>query len=73
MERIESNTPLKDIRKTDANSNAMRTKLSIALTLLGISGLLTLSYLNDNIFMEYIAISGFIISCIAIIKLMETN
>jgi hypothetical protein len=73
MARIESNTPLKNIRRTADKGAALQTKIRVALTLLGISGLLTMSYLNDNIFMEYIAISGFIISCIAIIKLMETN
>ena len=39
--------------------------------ILGISGLLTLSYLNGNIFMEKIAISGFIIICVTLMKILN--
>ncbi|WP_299117127.1 hypothetical protein [uncultured Winogradskyella sp.] len=73
MARLESNTTIQRLKKTNSKQSALRSKVWAALTLLGISGLLTLSYMNDNIFIEHIAICGFIISCIAIIKLMETH
>ncbi|WP_369998249.1 hypothetical protein [Winogradskyella sp.] len=72
MSRLETNVTIKRLKRTDSK-NAVKSKVYAALTLLGISGLLTLSYMNDNIFMEHIAMSAFIISCVAIIKLMETN
>jgi hypothetical protein len=71
MSRFESNATVENYKKT--KKSALKTKVSAALTLLGLSGLVTLSYLNDNIFIEHIALSAFIISCIAIIKLMETK
>ncbi len=73
MARLESNTTIKRLRDTDSKQSTLRNKVGAALTLLGVSGLLTLSYMNDNVFIEHIAICAFIIMCIAIIKLMETN
>ncbi|NNC46659.1 MAG: hypothetical protein HKN99_12315 [Winogradskyella sp.] len=71
MSRIESHATVKELKNTDEKRSAVKTKVSAALTILGLTGLLTLSYMNDNIFMEHIAICAFIISCVAIIKLME--
>lgn len=71
MSRLESNARVENFKNTKSKSSALRTKIWAALTLLGLSGLVTLSYMNDNIFIEHIAVSAFIISCIAIIKLME--
>lgn len=73
MSRLESNVTIKRLNKTDIKKSAVKTKVWTALTLLSISGLVTLSYINNNIFMEHIALCGFIISCVAIIKLIETN
>jgi hypothetical protein len=73
MSRFESNATVENYKNTKTKKSALKTKVSAALTLLGLSGLVTLSYLNDNIFIEHIAVSAFIISCIAIIKLMETK
>lgn len=72
MSRLESKVTIESLKRTNSK-NAVRTKVYAALTLLGMSGLLTLSYMNSNIFMEHIAICAFIISCVAIVKLMETN
>lgn len=73
MSRLESNASVKSIRKGGEKKSTIRPKVIAALTILGLSGLLTLSYFNGNIFMEHIAVCGFIITCVAIIKLMETN
>ncbi|WP_426430295.1 hypothetical protein ACPX19_12255 [Winogradskyella sp. HB-48] len=70
MERIESNTNLKEV-ELDEKKASQRTKTQVAITLLILSGLITLSYMNDNIFLEYIAVCAFIVSCICIIKLTE--
>ncbi|WP_439151153.1 hypothetical protein [Winogradskyella sp.] len=71
MSRLESNARVENLRNTKSKKSALKTKVYAALTLLGLSALVTLSYLNNNIFIEHIAVSAFIISCIAIIKLME--
>ncbi|WP_431157930.1 hypothetical protein [Winogradskyella poriferorum] len=73
MSRLESNASIKGLRKGGEKKSTTRPKVTAALTILGLSGLLTLSYMNGNIFMEHIAVCGFIITCVAIIKLMETN
>ena len=73
MSRIESNESIKNIRKSSAKKTTLRPKVYAALTILGLSGLLVLSYINDNIFMEHIAVCAFIITCVAVMKLMETN
>lgn len=73
MSRLESNASIKNLRKEVSKKSALRPKVYAALTILGFSGLLTLSYMNGNIFMEQIAICAFIITCIAIIRIMETN
>ena len=73
MSRIESNASIKNIRKSSAKKTTLRPKVYAALTILGLSGLLVLSYINDNIFMEHIAVCAFIITCVAVMKLMETN
>lgn len=70
MERIESNTSIKEVAMDDKKAS-QRTKIKVALTFLILSGLITLSYINGNIFMEHLAICAFIISCICIIKLTE--
>ncbi len=72
MERINTQNSIV-VGNTKRKTSSAKTKALSGLILLSISGLLTLSYLNDNIFMEQLAISGFIIACVAIIKLMETN
>lgn len=72
MERIESNTNMKEIALDDKKAS-QKTKIQVAITLLILSGLITLSYMNDNIFIEYIAVCAFIISCICIIKLSENK
>ncbi|MCB0463403.1 MAG: hypothetical protein KDC81_11925 [Flavobacteriaceae bacterium] len=72
MERIESNNNMKEIALDDKKAS-QRTKIQVAITLLFLSGLITLSYMNDNIFIEYIAVCAFIISCICIIKLSENK
>lgn len=72
MERIESNTDLKEI-EIDEKKVSQKTKIQVAITFLVLSGLITLSYMNDNIFIEYIAVCAFIISCICIIKLTENK
>ncbi len=73
MAKLESNVTIKGISKTDAKKSTGKKKAGAALTLLGLTGFLTISYMSDNAIMEHLAISGFIISCIAIIKLMESN
>lgn len=70
MERIESNTQYKEV-ELDEKKASQRTKIQVAVTLLILSGLITLSYMNDNIFIEYLAVCAFIITCICIIKLTE--
>lgn len=70
MERIESNTQHKEV-ELDEKKASQRTKIQVAITLLILSGLITLSYMNDNIFIEYLAVCAFIITCICIIKLTE--
>jgi hypothetical protein len=73
MSRFESNATVENYKRTTTKKSALKTKVRAALTLLGLSGLVTYSYLNDNVFIEHIAVSAFIISCVAIIKLMETK
>ncbi|APY07039.1 hypothetical protein BWZ20_01415 [Winogradskyella sp. J14-2] len=72
MDRIEPNSNFKDV-ELDEKKAAQRTKIQVAITLLILSGLITLSYINDNIFIEYLAVCAFIISCICIIRLTETK
>ena len=73
MSRFESNATLKELKNSNVKKSARKTKIGATLMFLVLTLLVTLSYMNDNLFMEYIAMSTFIISCIAIIKLMETN
>ena len=71
MSRLESNTTVKQLRNSKAKKATHKTKFGVALIFLVLTGLMTLSYMNGNIFMEYLAISAFIISCIVLIKLIE--
>ncbi|MBC2844890.1 hypothetical protein [Winogradskyella flava] len=73
MSRLDSNATIKGMRNTDTDKSARRTKAGAALTILALTGLLTMSYMNDNVFMEHIAICSFIVSCVAIVKLMGSN
>ena len=73
MSRLESNATVKELKNSSAKKSAQKTKIGVALTFLVLTGLMTLSYMNGNIFMEHLAMCTFIVSCIAIIKLMETN
>ena len=73
MSRFESNATLKELGNSEVKKSARKTKVRAALIFLVLTGLITLSYINGNIFMEYLAVSAFIISCVAIIKSMETN
>jgi len=73
MSRLEPNATLKELKNSKVKKSARKTKIGVALTFLVLTGLMTLSYMNGNIFMEYLAVCTFIISCIAIIKSMETN
>ena len=73
MSRFESNATLKELGNSEVKKSARKTKVRVALIFLVLTGLITLSYINGNIFMEYLAVSAFIISCVAIIKSMETN
>lgn len=73
MSRLEPNATLKEFKSSDAKKSARKTKIGVALIFLVLTGLITLSYINSNIFMEYLAVCTFIISCMAIIKLTETN
>ncbi|WP_422104337.1 hypothetical protein [Winogradskyella sp.] len=73
MSRLEPNATLKELRNSEVKKSTRKTKIGVALIFLVLTVLITLSYMNGNIFMEYLAICTFIISCIAIIKLMETN
>lgn len=73
MSRIENNATFKELKNSDVRKSALKTKIRAASIFLVLIGLITLSYINGNIFMEYIAVSAFIISCIAIIKSMESN
>lgn len=70
MERIESNTNPKKFELYEKKVS-QRTKIYVAMTLIILSGFITLSYVNDNIFIEYITICAFIISSICFIKLTE--
>ena len=71
MSQLESNATFSNVRRTNSKESVIKTKVVAALTLLGLSGLVTLSYLNNTIFIEHIAVCAFIISCITIIKLMK--
>ncbi|GAB4164766.1 MAG: hypothetical protein Tsb0033_26300 [Winogradskyella sp.] len=73
MSRLESNATFEKSEDSEVKRETQKTKISVALTFLVLSALLAFSYINGHIFMDYIAVCGFIISCIAIIKLMETN
>ncbi len=73
MSRFEPNATIKELRNSEVKKSARKSKVRAALIFLVLTGLITLSYMNGNIFMEYIAVSAFIISCIAVIKSMETN
>ncbi len=73
MSRLEPNAVLKELKNSDVKKSTLKTKIGVALIFLVLSGLITMSYMNGNIFMEYLAICAFIISCIAVIKLMEPN
>lgn len=73
MSRFEPNATLKELKNSDVKKSALKTKIGVALIFLVLTGLITLSYVSGNIFMDYLAVSTFIISCIAIIKLTESN
>ena len=51
MERIESNTNPKKFELYEKKVS-QRTKIYVAMTLIILSGFITLSYVNDNIFIE---------------------
>ncbi|NRB60928.1 MAG: hypothetical protein HRU50_13445 [Winogradskyella sp.] len=48
-------------------------KIVISIVILALTGLITLSYMNGNIFIEKIAICSFIISCLLLIKLSNDS
>jgi uncharacterized membrane protein len=73
MSRLESNATFEKTTDSEVKRESQKTKISIAITFLVLTALLTYSYMNGHIFMEHLAVCGFIISCIAIIKLMETK
>jgi hypothetical protein len=55
------------------HKSLLKTKITATLIILASTGLLTLSYMNGNIFIDKIAISLFIISCLLLIKLSGAN
>ena len=73
MSRLESNATFEKTTNSEVKRESQKTKISIAITFLVLTALLTYSYMNGHIFMEHLAVCGFIMSCIAIIKLMETK
>ncbi|MDY2586543.1 hypothetical protein [Winogradskyella aquimaris] len=73
MSRLETNATFEKTTDSEVKRESQKTKISIAITFLVLTALLTYSYMNGHIFMEHLAVCGFIISCIAIIKLMETK
>lgn len=73
MSRLESNATFEKTTDSEVKRESQKTKISNAITFLVLTALLTYSYMNGHIFMEHLAVCGFIISCIAIIKLMETK
>ncbi len=56
--------------KTKRIGSAKTSKIAAVGVILFLSGAMTLSYLNGNIFMEKLAICSFIIICIMIVKLL---